>query len=655
MLSRTARLSSVVRIDSVIWRSSRWPCDLALEGRALLAQPLGRVGGGHRLRREARVDDQEAQVVVGELVEAELRQDEHAEDPVVEDHRGEQHRLVEVLLGARDRVGPRVVGGVAQVLGDGVLRDPAGDALADRDLELVEGLVDVLADLALHRDRDELVPGEPVDPDVVVVDELAQLRGDRHPDLVHAGQPVQAGPELLDRAELGGPRRHPLEVLGGPDRDAGLGREGGHGLEVVVGPGVRPVVIDVEQAEQLGAVEQRRGADRVEALLDDRGTDALAARVVAVVDREHRTSRGDRQGRERHAPGTRGRSRDSSPTGRGSPRRRRCRPGAGGRPPPRSASNRTIAWSTRPDRMRSRSRRLPMSPATRWSASARWSWWATSSRRRATETIVPMALATTEATSPSRGPSAPVVFADEVEHAPRPAEGRDDDREFGSFARQDRERRAQPLGAGQRAAAALLGRIVGERGDGERRAEHAERARPFDEPLRLRRPGRAPRRAGPGGRRAAPRSPRGSGRRRRGRAPTARARSSSRSSGSVASRVIGVDEREIDRMPLRGERDPRTARGGLGRAPVERAPRAWAAASGARRRGPIGGPVGLGRPEFRRGEEALQVAEAVAPVAARIDPVVAQPASVAPGSDRVRVHPQQAGGLGDGQGRIDRA
>ena len=67
-----------------------------------------------------------------------------------------------------------------------VLGDPAGDALADRDLELVRRLVDVLADLALHRDRDELVAGQPVDADVVVVDELAELGGDGHADLVDA-------------------------------------------------------------------------------------------------------------------------------------------------------------------------------------------------------------------------------------------------------------------------------------------------------------------------------------------------------------------------------------------------------------------------------------------------------------------------------------
>ena len=65
-----------------------------------------------------------------------------------------------------------------------VLGDPAGDALAERDLELVRRLVHVLADLALHRDRDELLAGQPVDPDVVVVDELAELGGDGHADLL---------------------------------------------------------------------------------------------------------------------------------------------------------------------------------------------------------------------------------------------------------------------------------------------------------------------------------------------------------------------------------------------------------------------------------------------------------------------------------------
>ena len=54
---------------------------------------------------------------------------------------------------------------------------------ADVDPELVGRLVDVLADLALHRDRDEVLADEAVDADVVVVDELAQLGGDRQADL----------------------------------------------------------------------------------------------------------------------------------------------------------------------------------------------------------------------------------------------------------------------------------------------------------------------------------------------------------------------------------------------------------------------------------------------------------------------------------------
>ena len=86
-----------------------------------------------------------------------------------------------------------------------------------------------------------------------------------------------------------------------------------------------------------------------------------------------------------------------------------------------------------------------MSPATRWSASARCNWWATSSRRRATETMVPIALATTDATSPSRdsrsAPTSPTMCS--TPHAPPSA--RDDDREFGPLAGQDGEGRAEAV------------------------------------------------------------------------------------------------------------------------------------------------------------------------------------------------------------------
>ena len=110
---------------------------------------------------------------------------------------------------------------------------------------------------------------------------------------------LRRGAELLDRLELGRPGRHPLVVLGGPDGDARLGRQRADRVELVGRPVVRPVVVDVEQAEQLGAVQQRGRAQRVEALLDHCGTDVLATRVVAVVDREERPQGRHRRGRER--------------------------------------------------------------------------------------------------------------------------------------------------------------------------------------------------------------------------------------------------------------------------------------------------------------------------------------------------------------------
>ena len=193
---------------------------------------------------------------------------------------------------------PGVGGRVAEVLGDPVDRDPAGDPLAERDPQLVRRLVDVLADLALHRHRDQVLAVQPVDADVVVVDQLAQLGGDRHADLGHAGEPVEAGAELLDRLELRRPGRHPVEVLGRPDRDAGLGRQLGHRLQLGVRPRMRPVVIDVEQPQEGRAVPERR----VHSVSKPSWTTAArrrAARVVAIADREEGRSASHRGCRKR--------------------------------------------------------------------------------------------------------------------------------------------------------------------------------------------------------------------------------------------------------------------------------------------------------------------------------------------------------------------
>ena len=75
-----------------------------------------------------------------------------------------------------------------------VLGDPAGDALAEPDLQLLGRLVVVLADVALHRDRDEVVADQAVHPDVVVVDDRPQLGRDREADLAVAGEARQPTP-----------------------------------------------------------------------------------------------------------------------------------------------------------------------------------------------------------------------------------------------------------------------------------------------------------------------------------------------------------------------------------------------------------------------------------------------------------------------------
>ena len=180
-------------------------------------------------------------------------------------------------------------------------RDPAGDALAELDLELFRCLVDVLADLALHGDRDEVLAVQPIDPGVVEVEQLAQLGRDGEADLLHAREPVESGPELLDRLELGRPGRHLAVVLGRADGHRCLRREGRHGVELVLGPRVRPIVVDVEQAEQVGAVEQGRRAQGVEAFLDHRRAHRTAARVVRIADGEQRPT--SRHGRARQGWG----------------------------------------------------------------------------------------------------------------------------------------------------------------------------------------------------------------------------------------------------------------------------------------------------------------------------------------------------------------
>ena len=57
---------------------------------------------------------------------------------------------------------------------------------------------------------------------------------------------------------------------------------------------------------------------------------------------------------------------------------------------------------------------------------------------------------------------------------------------------------------------------------------------------------------------------------------------------------------------------------------------------------------------LRCGKEPLEIAEAIATVAAWVDAVVAKAAGITPRPNRVRVNPEHAGGFRDGEGGVDR-
>ena len=264
--------------------------ELALERRRLLSELLGGVGVGHRLGGQRGVDLEQSQVVARELVEPELGEDDDAHDALLEDHRRDEHRLVDGV-GARDGLGAVVGVGVGQVLRDAVRGHPAGDALADLEAELVLDLVGVLADVAAPGDRQAVVADDAIDAHVVVVDELLELDRDGHADLAHAAHPVEPRAELLDRLELRRPARHLGVGAGILDGDAGLRGEGLERLQLRARPRPMSVVVEDEHAERSAFGDERRHGDRVEALLDDR----LAQRLAHVDRRRSRWRRAPRR------------------------------------------------------------------------------------------------------------------------------------------------------------------------------------------------------------------------------------------------------------------------------------------------------------------------------------------------------------------------
>ncbi len=238
----------------------------------------------------------------------------------------------------------------------------------------------------------------------------------------------------------------------------------------------------------------------------------------------------------------------------------------------------------------------------------------------------------------------------EMEHAPRPVHADDRGGELRSSARQDRQGTLVAVRPGGR-------ELVAGRGRAERLAEDAERLRPLDQPLGPRGVGD---RDGPRDQPLVTELPE------RHEVVVVGIADQRHGALEIGVQVGGlarqpgdlVDQLEVQRVAVRAAKPVRMPRARGRRAMVgatgrERG-RGQRRASPARRedRRRCGE---VERADLGRGEEPLEVAHPVAAVTALVDPVVAEAAGITPGPDRVRVHAKEACGLGDGQGRVDRA
>ena len=484
----------------------------------------------------------------------------------------------------------------------------------------------------------------------MVVDQLAQLGRDRLSDLSDTGESAQARPELLDRLQLGGPRRHPVEVLRSADRHPGLGRKRPDRIELVVRPVMGLVVVDVEHPEHLGAVEERRRTERVEAFLDDGGANALAAWVVRVPDGEERPTsdhrkRGERPLREVADAVEEGGRESATHLG----------DGLTVRAPEEDAG--AIAFE-QDHRVVDQAGQDPVeveaAPDVRGDAPERLGTMEevgdlVGTLRTAHDR--PKTFGDDSGDVEIPGAEGTTGLPDDQEDAPWRGRTRDRDGQLGSIVGQDRDDLPIPIAFEQdprhrRAAASFH-----PRGELEGPAEDPVPTGQIDEPDRPSDVGGSDgawREAFavrfPGGHEVMP--------------------------IGVAERTDGRSERLV-RILIRVDEPGDRRRDGqveLISLCIERVGRERLGSSAGGRGEPGGrrridpppapalpgrdGWIALGGRGLRRREEALEITEAIAPVSARVDPVIPEPAGVAPGADRVRVDTKQPGGLGDRQGRI---
>jgi len=146
---------------------------------------------------------QQPLVVLVELLEAELRDHDHADHARAVTQRHGDQGLVD-RLGAGDPERVLAVRGVADQQRLAGLGDPAGDALADLAREDVHARRRLAGrEVAAEGDRNEVVPVDHEDAAVVVIDQRAQLRRDHVADLAHVVQPVQLAAQALEHLQVG--------------------------------------------------------------------------------------------------------------------------------------------------------------------------------------------------------------------------------------------------------------------------------------------------------------------------------------------------------------------------------------------------------------------------------------------------------------------
>src|SRR5205085_4776178 len=180
-------------------RSRKLAPELEQRLRALGLAPLGLVEARvlERDRGLAGEHLEQADVVLVELIEAELR------DPDDADHaRAEAQRDVDLRL--LDHVRPRHLTRVLAVrrVRDeerlAGLGDAPGDPLADLAREDVHRRLLERREVAAEGDRDDVLAVDDEDAAVVVVDQRPELVRDHRPDVAHVDQPVELAAQALE-------------------------------------------------------------------------------------------------------------------------------------------------------------------------------------------------------------------------------------------------------------------------------------------------------------------------------------------------------------------------------------------------------------------------------------------------------------------------